>query len=342
MLIRAIVESRLNVRKLRQVPILDIGEVLAQRRNVARIKTSAVDVHRRRRARPTVHIFRRVGEVAEGRGRERIIRVNIGVINLPRDPRAIELLKDRLPTKLRQVVIRSRIVHQPLRSSAGHYRDPIRHRLAGNRRKPAVRNRELRRHVVVVIQETLIVVPHGALARSVPVAKRLRITLSSVHKAIHQDRTRSGKVEAVHISITLNPRGRHVISTRRPQLKKRERRPFVVHVGDRPELVVNAIDVILLPVVPDAEPTRLSIRIQHPKVVVEAAVLLQHEDDVADGCSASSAARYGPSAHLLPARHRLSFVLRKSVEVFRSSERRSEGHADIERQCVTRARHRRV
>ena len=143
MLICAIVKSRLNVRKLRQVPILDIGKILAQGRNVVRIKTSAVDVHRRRRARPTVHIFRRVGEVAEGRGRERIIRVNIGVINLPRDPRAIELLKDRLPTKLRQVVIRSRIVHQPLRSSAGHYRDPIRHRLAGNRRKPAVRNREL-------------------------------------------------------------------------------------------------------------------------------------------------------------------------------------------------------
>ena len=135
-----------------------------------------------------------------------------------------------------------------------------------------------------------------------------------MHKAIHQDRTRSRKVEAVHISITLNPRGRHVISTRRPQLKKRERRPFVVHVGDRPELVVNAIDVILLPVVPDAEPTRLSIRIQHPEVVVETAVLLQHEDDVVDGCSASSAA-YRPRSNQLPARVGIAIVLGQSVDI---------------------------
>ena len=45
--------------------------------------------------------------------------------------------------------------------------NPVVNALAGDRRKPAIGNRELRRHVVVIIQKSFVVVAHGALARQV-------------------------------------------------------------------------------------------------------------------------------------------------------------------------------
>src|SRR5437764_6110936 len=105
MLVGTIIRSSLDIREFRQIPILDISEVLAQRSNVLRINArSSADVYRWRRARPSVHIVDRVGEVSEGRRRERIVRIKIAVIDLPRDPRAVELLEDRLPVALPKMV----------------------------------------------------------------------------------------------------------------------------------------------------------------------------------------------------------------------------------------------
>ena len=46
--------------------------------------------------------------------------------------------------------------------------------LAGDGREPAIGDGELRRHEVVVVQEILIVVAHGALAGGIGVSRRNR------------------------------------------------------------------------------------------------------------------------------------------------------------------------
>src|SRR5207248_2537943 len=103
------------------------------------------------------------------------------------------------------------------------------------------------------------------------------------HEAIHQDRTIHGKVEAVHISIALKPRRRHVVRARRLQFEERELSPFIIRVKNGRELVVEAVNIILVAVVADVPSVSLSIWIEHAEVVIEGAVFLEHEDDMIEG-----------------------------------------------------------
>src|SRR6185437_11015985 len=86
-------------------------------------------------------------------------------------------------------------------------------------REPAVRYRELRSHVVVVVQEILSVVAHGALAGGVGELARARfgsdaalgVALGSVDESIHIDGAGGGEVPAADVAVTLQPGRAHVV-----------------------------------------------------------------------------------------------------------------------------------
>src|SRR5262249_38392977 len=66
------------------------------------------------------------------------------------------------------------------------------------------------------------------------------------------------------------------------ELEEAEAVAFVVLVGNGSELIVNAIHVVHLAVISDVEVVGAAVGVQHAKVMVEGAVLLQHEDNVLD------------------------------------------------------------
>ena len=133
------------------------------------------------------------------------------------------------------VVVLERVVDQALRGSTRHGCEAVRRTLAGDRREPAVGKRELRSHVVVIVEERLIVVPHGALtheiigriaAASLPISGRagFGIVLGDVNKAVHLDGTGRGgeEVVGVHIAIAAEPVRSHVVDTGSGELEQRE------------------------------------------------------------------------------------------------------------------------
>src|SRR5581483_6843262 len=126
-----------------------------------------------------------------------------GVINLPGDIATIKRLKDGWNCKLHSkiVFVGSRIMHQTLRGSARHGCNAVGNTLARNWRKPAIRKSKLRRHVIVVIKISLVVVPHRTLpnqiselsVRACSAAKIVVIICvasGGVYETVHVDRSR--------------------------------------------------------------------------------------------------------------------------------------------------------
>src|SRR5205085_11917307 len=80
----------------------------------------------------------------------------------------------------------------------------------------------------------------------------------------------------------------HVVQAGTGCVEEAERSSFVILVVDGGELVINAIHVILLPIIADIPVVRAAIGIQHAKVCVKAAVFLEHEEHMVHGRKASS------------------------------------------------------
>src|SRR5579875_4213987 len=102
-------------------------------------------------------VDRRVDTVT---GTQAIVRVRAqplghSVVNLPRDLRLIQLLENIVDIELGQVVVAARIFYQTLSGASREGSNPVGNALARHGREPAVRNRELGSHVVVVVQEIL-------------------------------------------------------------------------------------------------------------------------------------------------------------------------------------------
>src|SRR5580698_1096763 len=230
-----------------------------------------------------------------------VIRAAAGgnrIVDFPRDVVLVELLKNCFDIELGgELIVDKRIAYKSLGCAAGHGGNPIRGALAGYGRKPAVRNRKLRSHEVVVVQIALIVVAHGALADqirelAIPVA-RLCVAFGGMHKAVHQDRAIEVEVVTVDVSVTLEPRRGHVVDTGALELEQAELLAFVVVIGEARQFVINPVDGVGISVVADVPAVGLAIWIEHAEISVEAAVFLQHEHHVLNAversCSSSSA-----------------------------------------------------
>lgn len=61
---------------------------------------------------------------------------------------------------------------------------------------------------------------------------------------------------------------------------------FIVDVGNGRQLVIDTVHVIHMLVVANIPAPCATVRIQHSKISVKAAVLLQHKDDVVHGVNA--------------------------------------------------------
>src|ERR1041385_4789086 len=138
-------------------------------------------------------------------------------------------------------MIFARVLHQTLCCTATECGDAIVNALACDRREPAVRKRELRSHVVVVIQERVVIVAHGALAgvisESTGTNRRIYgaafgIAFSCVDETIHEDLPASREVEAIDISKACEPVGALVVNAGAGELEELEWSAFVVRVDD--------------------------------------------------------------------------------------------------------------
>ena len=103
---------------------------------------------------------------------------------------------------------------------------------------------------------------------------------------IHIDRACGGEIPATDAAVARQPIRTVIVHTSAGELEGRKGCFFIVLVTERGQLVVDAIDVIGDVVITDVIAIRFPVGIQHPKVIVERMVLLQHEDDVFDGLSA--------------------------------------------------------
>src|SRR5215831_10610045 len=125
------------------------------------------------------------------------------------------------------MIVIATIEDEALRGAAGEGCNSVKDALARYGREPPVRNRKLRCHVVVVVQEVLIVVAHGSLASQIGVGTpayprtgaTFRIALGRVHESIHVDRARSEEVVTVHITVTGQPIRAVVVNTRAAELE---------------------------------------------------------------------------------------------------------------------------
>src|SRR5437016_3745346 len=126
----AAAEVGFNVGELRQSPILDIGKVLADGRNVR-----SIDDQRAARIFEDESIA--VSKVLEG-GRRTSIGIGMRIVDLPAYLIVVEKLKDSLGVELRGVIVGPGIESVALGGATGDGGDPVGNGLAGNGRKPAV------------------------------------------------------------------------------------------------------------------------------------------------------------------------------------------------------------
>jgi hypothetical protein len=130
------------------------------------------------------------------------------------------------------------------------------------------------------------------------------------------------EIVAIDVSVARQPIRAIVVDAGAGELEEWVGCARIVHVADRSQLVVDAIDVISNAIVADVPALRnagrivgtgpvsirvLPIRIQHSEIIVERVVLLQHEDDVIDGLNAAC-----PAADTLPSRWPRRFPRRRS------------------------------
>ncbi len=235
-------------RKGGQRVLADVGVVLRQRRDMAGVNAEGVGrIADRagglrgglagRAGGIVVHVFGGVAEDEEigagefgalisafVRGAHGLID---GVVDLPRNAGLIEFLEDGLNAQLGQVIVGAGIVSEALRGTAGEGGDAVVDALAGDGREPTVGNRELRRHVVVVVQEFLVVIAHGAFA--VGVSKGAGAgsagvaafgkAFGGVDEAIHVDRPGGGEGPAADVAVAFQPGAAHVVDAGAGQLE---------------------------------------------------------------------------------------------------------------------------
>ena len=104
-----------------------------------------------------------------------------------------------------------------------------------------------------------------------------------MHKTVHQDGAGIEEVVSIHVPIACQPIGAQVVDAGGFEFEKRVFGAGIVLIGDGGELVVNAVDVVCLAVFAHIPAVGFAVGVEHAEVIVEGMVLLQHEDDVADG-----------------------------------------------------------
>src|ERR1700691_2039081 len=139
------------------------------------------------------------------------------VVDLPGDFCLVKFRENIRYIELGKMVIASWILYQALSRASGEGSDAIVNALARDRREPAIGYRELRCHVVVVIEKPLVVIAHGALTGRICVlagttASRGRATqivaFGGVDETILQDWTWcgcDGKIVAIDVSVARQP-----------------------------------------------------------------------------------------------------------------------------------------
>ena len=104
-----------------------------------------------------------------------------------------------------------------------------------------------------------------------------------MYKAVHVDGARSGEIVSTYISIAFQPRGGHVIYTGAGKLEWSKTDTFITLIAARTGTVIKSINGIRFTVIADIPALGDAVWVEHAEVVVEAMVLLEHEDDMVDG-----------------------------------------------------------
>ena len=138
-----------------------------------------------------------------------------------------------------QLIVYERVLYQTLRRATRQGRNAIRRALGGYGREPAVGDRKLRGHVVVVVQELLVVVSHGAFADEIigqvpatalaPLAA-LGVVLRRVYKTIHENLAGGGEIIPAHVAVAGEPIRREVVDAGRGELKRTKDGSLIVYI----------------------------------------------------------------------------------------------------------------
>jgi hypothetical protein len=103
-----------------------------------------------------------------------------------------------------------------------------------------------------------------------------------VDEPVHPNWPCCGEIITANVAITRQPVGRLILDTGALELEDRKRRALVILIADRGQLVIDAVDLIVHPVIADIQAVCLSVGIQHSEVVVECMVLLEEKNNVVD------------------------------------------------------------